>query len=778
MKNNEIRTSIRNLVEFVLRSGDLESGFVGPNRALEGTKSHQKIQKESGTAYDAEVYLSFSMESDGFTIIIEGRADGIITEEEGIVIDEIKSTTSPLEYIDENYNPLHWAQAECYAYIYAEQNDIKSLTVQLTYYQIDTEEKKYIRKSFDIAELKDFFYGLVEKYVIWAGLSKDWGMKRDESIKELKFPFESYRKGQRELAVAAYKTIEEGKNLFVQAPTGIGKTISILFPAVKAMGEEHISKIFYLTAKTITRQAAEEAFSRMRSYGLKFRTITLTAKDKVCFNKGVGCNPEQCEYAKGHFDRVNDALIDILSNEENITRETVEEYSKKHRVCPFEYSLDLSLWVDCIICDYNYVFDPRVYLKKFFLNNKGDYAFLIDEAHNLVDRAREMFSAELNKSSFLELKKIMKSKDQQLAKTLSKINTYMIGLRKQCGEQGFLVKEQELKDLYQILKSLIEESEVWLSKSYNTEGFEQLLELYFDSLAFIRISELFDERYVTFIETKKSEVKIKLFCLDPSYLLSQAVKRGKTAVFFSATLTPLGYFRSILGGNDDDYMISLPSPFEKSNLCLLIADNISTKYRNRESSYDKIVEIIKVTAAQKPGNYFVYFPSYKYLNEVYTRFIDECPEISTIIQGSSMSEEERETFLSEFQPDTSEVLVGFGVLGGIFSEGVDLKGDRLIGAIIVGVGLPQVSAEQDIIMDYFRVKNSMGYEYAYMYPGMNKVLQAAGRVIRSEKDRGIVLLIDERFSQRNYQNLFPEHWNHSLKAKRIIDLESNLKKFW
>jgi len=652
------------------------------------------------------------------------------------------------------------------------------MDVQLTYYQIDTDERKSFRKTFSITELKEFFYDLVEKYAIWARMSISWRLERDESIRELRFPFASYRKGQRELAVAAYKTMEEGKKLFAQAPTGIGKTISTLFPAVKAVGEGHISKIFYLTAKTVTRQVAEEAFMRMRSRGLKFKTITLTAKDKICFCKSAGCNPEQCEYAKGHFSRVNDAVFDILNNEDDFTREKIETYAKKHRVCPFEYALDLSLWADCIICDYNYVFDPKVYLRRFFLNNKGDYAFLIDEAHNLVDRAREMFSAELYKSSFLELKRIMKSKQSKIAKLLSEINKYMISLRKECGEQGFLVKQEELKDLYKLLKELLKESEDWLSRNHGSEGFEQMLELYFDAMAFIRISEFFDERYVTFIEAEKSEVRVKLFCLDPSYLLSEATRRGKAAVFFSATLTPLNYFREILGGSDGDYTMILPSPFSRDNLCLLTADRISTRYRNRESSYDSIVEIIGTTVEQKPGNYMVYFPSYKYMNEVYSRFTEQFPDVATIVQESAMQEEERENFLEMFRPDATETLVGFSVLGGIFSEGIDLRGDRLIGAIIVGVGLPQISAEQDIIMNYFREKNSMGYEYAYMFPGMNKVLQAAGRVIRSENDRGIVILVDERYSQRNYRNLFPEHWSHYKKIKDMAGLRNELKRFW
>ncbi len=780
MEKAQIKISIRNLVELILRSGDIDNRLVSSNRMLEGTRIHQKIQKESGDNYAKEVFLSYDYQLQGFTIRLEGRADGIITEADGIIIDEIKSTARPIEYIDEEFSLLHWAQAKCYAFIYCVQNNLNDIFVQLTYFHIETEERKIIRKAFTLQELQEFMSQLLDKYMVWASMSDSWNTLRDMSIKELQFPFEKYRKGQRELAVAVYKTIMQEKKLFVQAPTGIGKTISTLFPAVKAFGEQHISKIFYLTAKTITRQVAEEAFSKMRAGGLKFRTLTLTAKEKICFQNEVNCNPDFCEYAKGHYNRVNTALIDILKNSEYLSREIIEQYAEKHKVCPFEFALDISLWADCIICDYNYVFDPRVYLKRFFLNNDGDYAFLVDEAHNLVDRAREMFSAQISKTAFYEARKAIKNHQPKIAKVLGKINTYMISLRKQCTDDGYIINKGELSDLYKLLNRFISEAEEWIVKNQNRgiEGFDLLLEAYFSAIAFLKISEFFDHRYVTFIETYRSEVRVKLFCIDPSFLLAEAVKRGKTAVFFSATLTPLSYFIDILGGDKDDYNINLCSPFDNSKLCLLVDDDVSTKYKNRENSYDTIVEIIKTAVEMRKGNYLVYFPSYKYMNEVYFRFNEQYPDINSFIQENSMSEEERESFLNRFQPDNPESMVCFGVLGGIFSEGIDLKGDRLIGAIIIGVGLPQVSVEQDIIMDYFNRKNGMGYENAYMFPGMNKVLQAAGRVIRSENDRGMVLLVDERFSQRNYLNLYPKHWEHKIRVRSTDEIKTRLKNFW
>lgn len=775
---NEIKISVRNLVESVLRSGDLDTRFMGASRALEGTKAHQKLQKGRGEGYTPEVSLKHSFQYKDFNFIIDGRADGILKESNEIIIEEIKSTTGALEFIEEDYNILHWAQAKCYGLIYSIQNNLEHVLIQLTYFQLDTEETKCFRRKFSKEELSEFIYDLLDKYTVWAKLTMDWQQQRDTSIKTLQFPFDKYRNKQRDLAVSVYRTVLEGKKLYVQAPTGIGKTISTLFPAVKALGEGKTSKLFYLTAKTITRSVAEEAFFKMQGKGLKFKTITLTAKDKICFEKDSSCNPEQCQYAKGHFDRINDALLDILENETIITREIIENYARKYMICPFEFSLDVTLWTDCVICDYNYVFDPRVYLKRFFQDDGGDYTFLIDEAHNLVDRAREMFSTEINKRPILNLKKAMKLKEPRISKALNKLNSFMIEMRHLCEHDINYVMKDDPKDIYPLLRKFISESEEWLTKNEKGENYEELLELYFNAMAFIRISELYDERYVTYIENTRDDLKIKLFCLDPSFLLKEAVRRGRSAVFFSATLSPMKYFKEILGGEEGDYSMRLPSPFSIENRSLIIANNISTKYKYRDNSYDKIVEYINAVIRQRRGNYIVFFPSYQYMKEVYNRFSEKYNDVNLLMQSNSMSEEEREEFLSKFEEKNEDIMLAFGVLGGIFSEGIDLRGERLIGTIIVGVGLPQICFERDIIKDYFEAKNGSGYEYSYMYPGMNKVLQAAGRVIRSEEDMGVILLIDDRFTKPEYQVLFPREWISHVRVSSIKELERNIKIFW
>ena len=785
-KNKDIKISVRNLVEFVLRAGDLDTRFMGSNRAVEGTKAHQKIQKENrekysvflGEEYLSEVSLKHSVPYNGGTIIIEGRADGILIKDNDVTIDEIKTVTKDIELLHENYNNLHWAQAKCYAYIYGIQNNCKAIYVQLTYYEIDSEKIKRFIKIFSIKELQDFFNEIISSYFIWANITSDWNKTRDNAIKDLKFPFDNYREGQRDLAVSVYKTVVEHKKLFLQAPTGVGKTMSTLFPAVKAMGEGYTSKIFYLTAKTITRQVAEHAFDKMKVNGLKFKTITITAKDKVCFSKGSACNPQQCEFAKGHFDRVNDALLDILEHENTFSRETIEIYSNKYKICPFEFSLDLTLWSDCVICDYNYVFDPRVYLKRFFMDNNGDYTFLVDEAHNLVDRSREMFSCEFHKKPLLGLKREIKGKDNNLYKVLNKLNAYMLGMKKMCNEDGYYKHNSQPVDIYNLLNKLTKILEVWLTKNEKSEKYDSFLDLYFNSLSFIRIAELYDDKYITYVQCTEDDVVLKMFCLDPSKLLREASKRGKSVVYFSATLLPLLYFKEILGGENEDYHLTLDSPFDKNKLKIMIARDISTKYNYRENSYSKIVEYIYAVISAKNGNYMVFFPSYKYMEQVSSRFAIKYAHIKVRIQTNFMSEEDREAFLQNFSAMDSENILGFGVLGGIFSEGIDLKGDRLIGAIIIGVGLPMICFEKEILREYYDNKNNCGYEYSYMYPGMNKVLQAAGRVIRTEEDRGMVLLIDDRFLEQRYRRLFPKQWDDYLKVNGNADAKKKVCEFW
>lgn len=772
---NQIKVSVRNLVEFVLRSGDIDNSFMSMTRALEGTKAHQKVQSSYGHEYSAEVTLRHNVYYDNFIINIEGRADGIFIFPEEVIIDEIKSTTKDLEDIQDN-NELHWAQAKCYGYIYCVQDNLDCIGIQLTYFNIESEEKKIFKRKYTREELEKFFFNLTDKYIEWASITFYWGEKRDKSIKSLEFPFSRYRKGQRELAVSTYRTIEEGKKLFAQAPTGIGKTMSTLFPSIKAIGEEIASKIFYLTAKTITREVPIASMGMMLNKGLRAKTLVITAKEKICLNDETKCNPRDCQYAKGHYDRVNDAIMDIFENEDLITRDVAIFYAKKHNVCPFEFILDVSLWADIVICDYNYVFDPQVYLKRFFESPKEDYVFLIDEAHNLVDRSREMFSAEINKKSFLDIRDIFKEEYKAIYKAINKVNSIMNKLKKDLKVSGEYYQREEITDFYYPIKKLITLLEPWLVEEKKHEEYDKVLDLYFTLITFIKIADLYDSHYVTYIKEEYGDLFFKLYCVDSSYLLKEASMRGRSSIFFSATLTPLDYHKDLLGGIKEDYDIKLSSPFPRENLCLMIGNNISTRYKDREKTYDDIVNYIESFIFSRKGNYFVFFPSYAYMTAIYELLLEKNQDLNIIMQNSNMSEVEREEFLNKF--DEEENIIAFAVMGGIFSEGIDLTGEKLIGAIVVGVGLPMICFERNIIKDYFDHNIGEGFEYAYVYPGMNKVLQAAGRVIRSPEDRGAILLIDDRYKTNRYKSLFPNEWQGCKSVWSDKNIKEILSRFW
>lgn len=771
-----IKISVRNLIEFILRCGDIDSGFCGSKRAVEGTRIHRKIQKNRDGNYESEVIVKNTIDYDYFTLNIEGRIDGVLEKDGQFCIEEIKSVTDPVSSITENFNPLHWAQVSCYAYLFSAKENLDSVDLRLIYCEVETEKIKEFTRHSTFVELETFFHDLIKSYEPWVRFDIKRISERNESLKKLTFPFNSYRVGQRELAASVYRSIKNKRNLFAKAPTGIGKTISTLFPALKAMGEELTSRIFYLTARTTNRAVAEEALSLLKNQDLHLNFITLIAKEKICFLEKTSCTPQSCQYARGHFDRINNAIWDVIHNNDEFNRSVIEESALKHRVCPFELALDLSLWCDVIIGDYNYVFDPQVCLKRFFTENGNDFTFLIDEAHNLVDRSREMFSAQIRSSVFKQERKKFRKIDSEIYKKIGRVVNRIQALGKMTEYDSVYTSNEKDEKLITVLKEFIEECEKFL-KNNQTMDNEKVLDLYFEALLFTKVSELFDSRYLLFVQKIEKDIIVKLFCVDPSFLMSEALKRGRSAIFFSATLTPLEYYREILGGSTDDALINLSSPFDLKNRCILIAGDVSTKYQNREKSFSILAEYLKQVVNAQKGNYLVFFPSYKYMIDVFDIYREEYPLMKTVIQSNAMSESERDEFLKNFQPNPQETLLGFCVLGGIFSEGIDLKNDRLIGSIIVGVGLPQICIERDLIREYFQIKNGYGFEFSYLYPGMNKVMQAAGRVIRSEQDRGIILLIDERFTTQQYRNLFPAEWFPHNKVL-INTLDNYLSRFW
>lgn len=782
MEKERIKISVRNLVEFILRSGNLDNRrtSAADREAMQkGSRIHRKIQKQMKASYKAEVPLKWEEEYSDFIIEIEGRADGIIDDEEECVIDEIKGVYRDLYFLEEPV-PVHKAQAMCYAYFYASQKKLSKMEVQMTYCHLETEEIKRFREEFSFSYLKKWFEDLLSEYYKWANFQYQRRIERRQSMESLEFPY-PYRKGQKELVSGVYHTMRTEKQLFIQAPTGIGKTMAAIFPAVRAVGEGYGDKIFYLTAKTITRTVAEEAFHILKEKGLSYKTISITAKEKLCLCEETDCNPEKCPYAEGHFDRVNAAVFEILNAKDTYLREDLLEQAEKHRVCPYEMCLDISSWVDAVICDYNYVFDPNVYLRRFFGDGvKGDYLFLIDEAHNLVERGRKMYSAVLCKEDFLETAKIVKEHSAKLYKILKKCNRLMLEYKRECDECTVM---ENIAGLSLQLMNLLGEMENFLEKEHEEKVQKAVLEFSFSVRHFLNMYDIADENYVIYSHyDDEQRFLITLYCVNPKRNLQECLNKGRGAVFFSGTFLPLPYYRSLFSERRDDYAICASSPFLRENLKLLVACDVSSKYTRRGvSEYEKMAEYIYELAAGKQGNYMVFFPSYRMLEDIYEIFRNKTEErqfeVSCILQSSNMTEQEREEFLEAFQENSAKTLIGFCVMGGIFSEGIDLTGERLIGAAIVGTGLPQVGCEREILKNYYDEKAQNGFAYAYRYPGMNKVLQAAGRVIRTKEDRGVVLLLDERFLQREYLELFPQEWQ-SYERCTVGNAGQKIRAFW
>lgn len=774
-----IRISVRSLVEFILREGDIDnrvSGSMEKDAMLLGGKIHRKIQSRMGTNYTAEVPLKIQMPCDGFVLQIEGRADGVLKDDGKVLIDEIKGILRSLEHLEAPV-PVHLAQAKCYAYIYAVQNSLKCIDVQMTYCQMETEEIRRFCQEFEFQELQTWFQDLVTQYEKWAKFEIEWRNVRNDSIRQIEFPF-PYREGQRDLVASVYRTILRKKKLFIQAPTGVGKTMATVFPAVRAVGEGLGEKIFYLTAKTIMRTVAEQAFSLLKEKGLLYKTITLTAKEKICFCEEAECNPDACPYAKGHFDRVNDAVFDLITHSGDWSREVLEEQAKKHMVCPFEMSLDVSNWADAVICDYNYAFDPQAHLKRFFSESgKGEYLFLIDEAHNLVERGREMYSASLYKEDLLEVRKLVKAEDPKLAKGLSECNQQFLELKRECEHYQIL---KSVSHIALKLMNVLSKLEDYLEECKDAEKKKRVLDFYFAVRSFLNIHDIMDENYVIFSEMMEDgRFQIKLFCVNPAVNLQNYLEQGNSTIFFSATLLPVHYYKKLLSVEKDDYAVYAHSSFPQENKFLFIGTDVSTRYTRRgESTYQRFARYIAVMAEQKKGNYMAFFPSYRFLEEVHTCFL-ECVdhEVDSICQVSYMDEEQREEFLEEFEQEREKSLVAFCVMGGIFSEGIDLTDDKLIGAVIAGTGLPQVCTEREILKQYFNAADMDGFDYAYLYPGMNKVLQSAGRVIRTESDRGVILLLDDRFREMRYREVFPREWQQ-YQLGSVKNLEQEIRTFW
>lgn len=782
------KVSVRALVAFSIPE-DTTWSFSSYAQAQEGSLLHTEIQGRhlQDGGYDKEVYLAESFPTAGCIVEVSGRADGIWTNETEVIIHEIKSTSTQLAVIDEDFSEAHWAQVKCYAYMHALQNKLDKVSARLTYVHRATKEEKSFDRTYTLEKLKRFFKTLIFPFAQWALAQAKWRELRNLSIQALNFPFSQYRKGQKLLAYNVWQCINDKKRLFAQAPTGTGKTMGVLYPAIKALAEKSVDRIFYLTAKTTTRGIAESAYKALAQQGLRLRTLTLTAKEKLCLNTVKNCNPEKCLYIQGFESRSKKAVKELIKETDFYNRDLIIEKAMSHNLCPFEFSLDLALQCDLIICDYNYVFDPRINLKRFFQQRgRENHLFLVDEAHNLFDRAREIYSATLEKAPLIMLSRDIRIELPVIGKTLRELFKKLTALEKQTTDQRveaggtfYYASDSSPSAIVEAIQPFIMETEQWMMADNEERPYtEALISAFFDLLHFKNIMELYSDAYRTLITGSKSSLRLQLMCLDPRSMLHESMEMSRSTILFSATLSPLSYYRDILGGRPADVTLRLPSPFPREHLLVINEDCVETRFKYRQQYLDRAARTLYDWVRHHQGNYLVFFPSYRYLSDVLQLFLAMEGDFEILCQQREMDEASREEFLKEFDTYGDTTRIGFCVLGGIFGEGIDLTGDRLTGVAIVGVGLPQVCPELEIMRNYYQEKLGTGYEYAYVYPGINRVLQASGRLIRTENDKGALLLIDSRFSTQAYLSILPDEWLPILRTSQGHSIEKNTRVFW
>ena len=793
--------SVTELCSLAFLGGDLDlrpgmSKRFSAERAQVGAKVHRKLQAEAGAQYDAEVTLTNTTLYHNLAFEVSGRADGILRTDP-LTVDEIKTVSS--RAFDLPPAPLHDAQVKCYAYFLCREKGMEGISTRLTYYCTEDGRTRYLTTYHTASNLQRFYFDLLSRIEYRARILIERQTVLLPSVHEGRFPYSSVREGQDIMLRECYRDIRAGKRLFVEAPTGTGKTLSALYPAVRAVGEGYCDKIFYLTAKASTRREAFRAAEQIFRAGSHLRTVVLTAREQICQNDlakrdpaGISrhCNPYDCPYAKGFYDRCGSAVCHALEKQNGFPRTTVLEIAEKFHICPYEFQLELSMFCDIVICDYNYAFDPQVYLRRYFEPDavaENRYVFLIDEAHNLGDRTCSMYSAELHLSEVAELWRAIPEEENSLRETVEKLAVTMNGFRRLCREtlqtdgegieRGYYLCHNPMTSFHELVTQTRGALEKWLRLHYGDAAEVAVYTLTAKLKRFELIAEQYDRHFLTFLEVEGDRRTVRLICLDPSSILEAALSRAQASVLFSATLTPPDYFADILGGGKDAVRISLPSPFNPKNCCVVAIPSVSTRYEDRAATYKKLAAYVAATVSGKKGNYIVYFPSYQYMEAVHKAFAERYPAVSTVVQTRGMTQSEREAFLDAFVADGA-LRVGFCVLGGSFSEGVDLPGKKLIGVIVVGTGIPAISNERNILRDYYETTRESGYDYAYTYPGMNRVLQAAGRVIRREDDRGVIVLIDERYESPRYIPLLPEHWNHLQYARNPNELAKTVLEFW
>jgi len=773
----QISISVKEIAEFLYGSASITNDRVLLTRAQEGQEIHSYWQSKYLDTDSKEVAVATTFIDEDIELLIRGRIDGVVTRDNVLYIEEIKSTHDEFDNLDEDTYPSHNAQAKIYAYIYLMDKGLKSIDVVLSYIRVEDRKVKHFESHYTKSRLKSYYEKSILKYIEWVRLLTVHENKRQKSIEGLTFPYSEYRLNQREMMAYIYKNILKQGVLFLEAPTGIGKTIAALFSSLKAINQPR-EKVFYLTAKNDGKKIVIETVKLLEEKGLIAKTCEITAKDSMCMLKERDCDPEVCKYANGYYKRVYKAIADIFREETLITKEMFKIYGRKHTVCPFELSLDTSNYSDIIVCDYNYVFDPLVKLIRYFEADDYTSIVLCDEAHNLVSRSREMYSASLESNEFLRIRETSKYLKPNPTSEINQVLDVFAEASLELVEVDFIKKDDYNPYFLKTLRKLLGKLDQIFADDKVKFDKRALREFYFNVNRFVKISEFYGNDFVYLIENVEDDVRISIKCLNASKHINSTINQHmESCNFFSATLQPMFYYKTLLTDNIGEDM-TFKSPFKHSNLLLLAVDDISTRYKDRENSIEKIIKVAKALVTSKKGNYILFFPSYVYLNLVKERLEEEIENVSFITQRREMFTSEREEMINLFKEDSETTQVFMFVMGGIFGESIDLIGDMLSGVLIVGTGLPALSPFNNVLRSHYDETFRNGFDYAYTYPGLNKVIQAVGRVIRTETDRGVAILFDDRFTTRKYLGLYPDNWGHLEVCNKIEDISEMIKVFW
>ncbi len=772
-----IRLSVHDLVDFLLRTGDIDSRIFNLDTMAKGTIIHRFYQQKQNENYIAEYPFNETIEYKDYTFILSGRADGLIINDRSVTIEEVKSTNDDLVNFHDINQAWHLGQAQCYAYMYARKFSLNEIDCLLTYIsQIDNSKDQH-RYTFMMEELEQFFFQLLEQYIEFHEHIRTQRIERANTVRSLTFPFNHVRKGQQDMMKVTEDVVRRGGKVYIEAPTGIGKTMSVLYPSIKGFIDNHIEKVFYFTAKGSGQHTAFDSFKILHEQGLQAKAIIISAKEKICLNDKVSCNPDDCPFARGYFSKLKNALLYALQNYDCFDKDTVQEIALKFKICPFEFQLDLSLFIDVIIGDYNYLFDPQVFLRRFFEVTNQNYMTLIDEVHNLIERVRDNYSSQIDMSLLYAMKKSLKSSDD------AKIKRRLNKIIKASEDFATTIQERDNKlirlpsDIDTAIEKFMTEAQRFMKD--DPKHIEDVFKDGFFMLnRFVKLYQIFDENFALYaVKKDQNLISINLLCLNPKIFIGQTLEKVYGSVLFSATLAPLDYYSQELAKTSRDEMIQLENPFPRSNLLLLAATNVATTYKKREDTYGLVADYIVSAVKNRVGNFLVFCPSYAYLNKM-LEYLETIPSLDILVQTRDMNQTSRRAFLEEFKSNPKTTTIGLTVVGGIFSEGVDLVDDRLSGVIVIGVGFPSITFDKELIRRYYDDNGKNGFHHAYIAPGINRVLQAMGRVIRSETDRGFILLIDQRYLENRYRKIIENYNGRLTYVDSPTDVTTQIEQFF